>query len=58
MRENAKGGAKLATWPDGAALTVGTVTDSGYNLLLRGAPFNGVDVDPFSVSTRPARPGR
>ena len=50
VRENAKGGAKLATWPDGAALTVGTVTDSGYNLLLRGAPFTAVDADPFSVT--------
>ena len=50
VRETAKGGAKLATWPDGAALTVGTVTDSGYNLLLRGAPFTGVDADPFSVT--------
>jgi hypothetical protein len=50
VRENAKGAARLASWPEGAALTVGTVTDSGYTLLLRGAPFTGVDADPFSVT--------
>ena len=50
VRENAKGGAALSTWPAGATLTVGTVTDSGYSLLLAGAPFTGVDADPFTVT--------
>ena len=49
VRENAKGGAPLATWPAGATLTVGTVSDTGYSLLL-GGTLAGADVDAFTVT--------
>jgi hypothetical protein len=49
VRENAKGGPAPASWPAGATVTVGTVTDAGYNLLF-GGTLAGTDVDPFTVS--------
>jgi len=50
VRETAKGTAGLASWPAGGLVTVGPVSDSGYTLLLRGAPFTGVDAEPFSIA--------
>ena len=49
VRENVKGTPALATWPAGATVTVGPITDTGYNLLF-GGTLAGVDVDPLSVT--------
>ena len=49
VRENVKGGAAIAGWPAGATVTVGAVTDAGYNLLF-GGTLAGIDVDPFTVT--------
>ena len=49
VRENVKGSPALTTWPAGGTVTVGTVTDAGYNLLF-GGTLAGVDVDPLAVT--------
>ena len=41
VRETAKGGAALSTWPAGATVTVGTVTDAGYTLTVRRHAVQG-----------------
>ncbi|MDA0162151.1 M12 family metallo-peptidase [Solirubrobacter ginsenosidimutans] len=49
VRENVKGTTGIAGWPAGATVTVGPVTDAGYNLSF-GGTMAGVDVDPFTVT--------
>jgi hypothetical protein len=49
VREIAKGGAGLATWPAGATVAVGPVSDAGFTLTFGGSLL-GTDVDPFSVT--------
>jgi hypothetical protein len=49
VRESVKGGPGLASWPAGATVTVGTVSDGGYSLLF-GGTLAGVDVDPLTVA--------
>jgi hypothetical protein len=49
VRETVKGSPALATWPAGATVTVGPVTDAGYTLLF-GGTLAGVDVDALTVT--------
>src|SRR3954466_12085069 len=49
VRENVKGSKALATLPAGATVTVGPVSDTGYNLLF-GGTLAAVDVDSFAVT--------
>ena len=37
MRETAKGGPALSSWPAGGTVTVGTLTDAGYTLTFGGS---------------------
>ena len=49
VRENVKGSPALATWPTGGTVTVGPITDAGYNLSF-GGTLAAVDVDPFTIT--------
>jgi hypothetical protein len=49
VRETAKGGAPLATWPAGGTVAVGGLADTGYTLTFGGF-HQGTDVDPVSIT--------
>ena len=49
VRENAKGGTALSSWPAGGTVAVGTVTDAGYQLSFGGA-FGTTDVDNLTLT--------
>jgi outer membrane protein OmpA-like peptidoglycan-associated protein len=49
VRETAKGGTGLSSWPPTGTVTVSTLTDSGYQLTFSGS-LQGTNVDPFTVT--------
>ncbi len=49
VRETAKGGPGLPTWPDGATVAVGSVSDTGYSLTISGTA-QGADFAPISLA--------
>ena len=49
VRETAKGGAALSSWPTGGTVAVANVTDAGYTLTFGGA-FLGTDVAPIGFT--------
>jgi hypothetical protein len=49
VRETAKGGPALSTWPAGATVAASTPTDAGHTLTVSGTA-QGTDFDPFSVA--------
>jgi hypothetical protein len=49
VRETAKGGVAIASWPAGGTVAVGTLTDGGYTLTFSGA-FQGTDVSLLAVT--------
>jgi hypothetical protein len=49
VREFAKGGPPLSTWPAGGTVAVGSLTDAGYTLTFGGA-HQGTDVSAVSVT--------
>ena len=55
VRETAKGGTALSTWPAGATLAVGTVTDAGYTLT--SAAPRRARTSTRSASPSPPAPG-
>ena len=50
VRETAKGGVALASWPAGATVAVSALTATGYTLTFSGA-LQGTDVDPFELTS-------
>ncbi|HEX6020776.1 MAG TPA: M12 family metallo-peptidase, partial [Solirubrobacter sp.] len=49
VRETAKGGTGVSTWPTGATVAVGGLSDAGYTLTISGAA-QGSDFDEISVA--------
>jgi hypothetical protein len=50
VRETAKGGAALPSWPAGGTVAVSTPTAAGYTLTFSGT-HQGTDVDPLTIGT-------
>ncbi len=50
VRENAKGGTALSTWPAGGSVTVANLADTGFQLYFSGAPFDRQDVDALTIA--------
>jgi hypothetical protein len=49
VRENAKGGAPIAGWPDGGLVSAASVTDTGYTLTFGGS-HQGLNVADLTVT--------
>ena len=50
VRETAKGGTALPSWPAGGTVAVSTLTAAGYTLTFSGT-HQGTDVDPLTIGT-------
>ena len=50
VREVAQGGAAIASWPADGAVSVGSLSDTGYTLTFGGEGFQGTNVDPVTVT--------
>jgi hypothetical protein len=50
VRELAKGGKAISSWPANGSVTAGIVSDSGVQLYFSGAAFDHQNVDPVTVT--------